>query len=101
MGASHLREAAGLIRRRGLAKGVYRDDQGRLCIEGALNLAYGKDSYSNRLTPEQKADEGVVRRCLGVSNVAEWNDRPERTAEEVAGALEAAADSLGDRVPAA
>lgn len=113
--AADLRAAAGLIRRRGLAKGLlYEPSTGALCQSGALMEAVCPGFWTGR-APEaplymdgrRKARyllaETAVRSFLGSVGlvipglrpaVIRWNDAHERTAEQVAVALEAAADAL-------
>jgi hypothetical protein len=93
--------AANEVRTRGLAKGEQMDAQGRVCLHGAIRLVcVGKVNIPGNDTAIE-ADHRVcdyLREVCGVSDyivgggAAWWNNMPERTAEEVVGALEGAAD---------
>jgi hypothetical protein len=88
--------AAEIIRSRGLGKGAGEDDDGRVCAGGALLRAVvdsrgndpGETRYSidgRAIAEDMELDEPVVQL---------WNDRPERTQEEVIERLEFAAKKL-------
>lgn len=98
--AAILRDAAALVRR-GLAKGVFaKDNQGeprsaysafaaQWCVIGAIQRAAHARSASP--APAIRA----VACMIGAPTLASmfaWNDAPERTGEDVAKALERAAD---------
>ena len=73
--------AAQYIEERGLAKGTFEKASGELCIAGACNLAAsgGRDSY-----PPVCGDYWLqLQQWAGTAFLSEWNDRPERTPEEV------------------
>lgn len=94
--------AAALIRTKGLAKGVIKDSMGGYCLYGALGEVTGI-TEQGCLYPEYPLVREAGRRMLNLSNaprmrggtitsvLTKWNDAPERTAEEVAVALEQAA----------
>lgn len=104
MSAETLRKAAQVLRERGLAKGYYRDESGCVCIKGALRIAHGGDVGLPETFDDYVADlmvvaRGVIPGTVNVGGFAHdaitvWNDEPERTAEEVIAALEAAAARL-------
>lgn len=80
-----LLNAADVLRRDGWCQGESRDPQGRHCALGALMEA-------GSVTAVMRG--GVrLKRSLGLedTSVAFWNDRPERTKEQVIEALERAA----------
>lgn len=71
------RKCAELIRARGLAKGTYEDPTGAVCALGAMqkvDSTQGPGTYGPL----------VLEFSSHVPRIAEWNDAPERTAEEVA-----------------
>ena len=76
------RDAAGLIRDRGWCQNTFGDDQGRVCILGAIHLTCEDGGYHN------------ARRFLsertGITNLIGWNDAKGRTATEVITLLEEA-----------
>ena len=89
--ANILRRAAALLRQYGWTQGKYCDDQGRLCILGAIGMAMTG-------SPTQAHESYRVARvamCVGdivnEGTVHPWNDTLCRTAEEAIAALEAAA----------
>lgn len=96
-----LRLAAAEVRTRGLAKGEQLSADGRVCIHGAIRMAY--DGTINCVTSAivQEADIRVCAYLTEVCGVADkivqgggaawWNNMPERTADEVIGVLEGAA----------
>ncbi len=79
---ARLRKAAAIVREKGLAKGCSSDIAGRVCANEALSLASAGPFHQ------------AVREFLGEPLIADWNDRPERTAEDVAATFEAVADAL-------
>lgn len=94
MSAETLREAAAIVRERGWTQGAYVDDDGRVCIEGAICEALGGPRPAVvPFAPFVDADE-ELRAVIGYVSPVEWNDAPERTADEVIAALEAAAARL-------
>lgn len=95
-------DAAQLIRKHGLAKGIARDIDGRMCWGGAIAVAAGSDAfrwYSERFTaavrhfnqtyPELR--QYAPREYMGLCHAAWWNNNPKTTAEEVISKLEYAA----------
>ena len=82
-----LRAAAERIREVGLAKGATRRADGSMCALGAISWATGESGFARYC-----AGRGLMLTVIGTEWVAEWNDAPERTADEVIAALEAAAD---------
>jgi hypothetical protein len=106
--------AADIIEERGLAKETLEDEQGRLCAHGALVVALCGDPKCFGIPPrkqgeiratERIAAERVIRylrsgRYLHEEiNLAEWNDRPERTKREVVRTFRAAAVSARHQRP--
>lgn len=100
--------AADLIERNGWWQQYYYDPGSHLpkrdcavCARGAINLA------ANDRTPDRLSDVGedalrALERHLGISgeypnSVADWNDKPARTAEEVVAALRGAAAAERER----
>lgn len=95
--ADILDEAANVIERNGHCKGFYYDlsvdlppAECPVCPLGAINLAMGN--------PNPKTDrvfgspaEVAMERYLDAASVADWNDDPDRTAEQVIAALRGAA----------
>lgn len=102
----NLLDAAQLIRENGHAKGVFINDKGSLCARGAINQVrdgiarhsqgHGKEEemLSKFLNLEERKNFCQCDICkpmrLPVA-VADWNNAPERTAEEVISAMEACA----------
>ncbi len=97
-----LLDAAEIVRERGLAKYDLEDANGHVCIHGAIRLAaYGYvDGHgrigSKEIEPCQALCDYL--RQTGAENVfgigaANWNNEPNRTADEVIAALEGAARS--------
>ncbi len=86
-----LLRAADLLREDGFCKGVLHDDEGHHCVVGAIHREGGRDinmiETAIDLLALQLSDiTGPGGRA--VDRVVWWNNRPERTAEEVIGALE-------------
>ena len=77
--------AADLIERHGWCKGVAKDERGRLCAIGALHDAAMLTHCAFGFMAEGQLEEELGR------SVAEWNDEPVRTVQEVLDALRAAA----------
>lgn len=80
--ADILYEAARLVATKGLAKGRYLDEEGRLCLMGAMFRAQrgsGVDKYvaENALAREFDAMAGT---SMGMS---QWNDLHETTSDDV------------------
>lgn len=102
-----LLDAANVIRRDGHCKYVLTDKHGRVCLLGAIYAAVTGQPYyptirfvvdePQKLNSLQTAWNAVARATgdayplwLG-HDLAEWNNAPERTAEEVISVLETAA----------
>lgn len=102
-----LLEAAIVVRSRGLAKFQREDQQHRVCLHGAIGIAACGNADALEHNSLYARAVRVVCRILqerGVSSIepmaaARWNNRPERTVEEVAALLEAAARRV--KVPTA
>jgi len=87
-----LMAGADLIEKHGLAKFVRQDSNGKLCFLGALDMVegYSEDDHS-------KASKALVA-ALGLTTLrdprsaaADWNNKLERTAQEVVDAMRLAA----------
>lgn len=90
-----LRAGAALIRERGWAQHDYESDDGRLCLLGAMNVAYTGASCAPQgetptLASARKSRDYLVA-ATGHPYPDNWNDREGRTKEEVISALETAA----------
>jgi hypothetical protein len=91
--------AASIVRTRGLAKNTQEDEEGRVCIHGAISIAL----HGDILGGESHCEAGMrlcnylaargVPELRGMDGAAYWNNEPARTAEEVIAALEGAARS--------
>jgi hypothetical protein len=96
-----LLRAADLIREHGLAKYTQQDSEGRMCLHGAISIAATGKPFCELDAPIYCEASAAVRRhllALGVSRdligndgCAQWNNKPERTADQVIAALEGAA----------
>jgi len=97
-----LRASAQVLRERGWCQGWYVDGDGStdvdtggaVCLFGALNLVF----YGTPFPPEegdQDPRSATLEAALAIvadeGDVAEWNDEPGRTVEEVLAAIETAA----------
>lgn len=102
---SLLLKAAQVVRSKGLAKKMYIDADGRVCILGALNCALTGMPYSDRLSlPAQDSKREMTAAVkdvissdpslLTVNVVTEFNDKESTTAEDVITVLEQAAASF-------
>ena len=99
--AAILDEAANVIRRNGLHQGSFCDDGPLRKTDDPLDFACCTYLAANHEHPRRTSDRseaayGALVRHLGISDelgntVADWNDAPDRTAEQVIAALEAAA----------
>lgn len=95
-----LLEAANIVERRGLAKGRQEDDDGHVCVQGAISIAAtgatvnNGDAYclATKMLSRYLRATGVEERLAPETGCAYWNNQPERTQEDVVGALRAAAD---------
>lgn len=83
-----LREAARLIRDKGWCQGVYRDDAGRHCAVGALCEATGDGGLD--------LARSYLWQRIRTTSIADWNDRPGRTEQDVIAAFESAAALADD-----
>ncbi len=88
--AQILRSAANKIAKGGLAKGTFKDGQS-YCALGALG--FGWANYVPSASPQCKARD-VLARNIGVTAIPPWNDKPERTANEVVGYMRRTARAL-------
>lgn len=96
-----LRKAADIVRERGLAKWTQRATDGSVCIQGAISIAACGEPYGDgplyceatRAVTRQLIERGVVTKDILSYGNAEWNNKKERTVEEVIDVLEAAANA--------
>jgi hypothetical protein len=102
-----LRKGADLIEKHGHAKFTRRDKNGSMCFLGALDVAQGRNEQNWKF---ERDTELTRRAAVALSQVvdmsvlfadkepdkryvtAEWNNLPERTAQEVIDAMRLAAD---------
>lgn len=85
-----LLKAADIIEERGWCQGNWKNGQGQLCILAALETATTERGRPNSLRPAIVA----VKARIGIANgsLAQWNDSPFRTKDEVLAALRSAAE---------
>lgn len=89
--AGRLLKAAQALREHGWSQKMYQERDGRMCAVGAIMFVDGHVPYST-----EQASAGAMaaytrlQRVIG-HTVQSWNDKPERTADEVIRALETAA----------
>lgn len=81
-------KAADILERRGHCKAILEDGNGRVCAFGALNLAdHGASDHgkNNMGYPEVLRTAVLVQAHIGDYShcLAEWNNQPERTKQEV------------------
>jgi hypothetical protein len=94
-----LLKAADLIRQRGLAKRSRQTSEGSLCLHGAILMAKYDNPWADdfghcdavRAVYHYLRSTGVSENMINPDGLAYWNNEPERTAEDVIKALEAAA----------
>jgi len=86
-----LNRAAEVMMERGHTKGKFVDDEGRVCLMGALNTA--RTGSPKIISRDIAADRILCRVIWGMSNtsIAHWNDRPSTTEAMAIGALYKAA----------
>jgi hypothetical protein len=107
--AEDLRAAAEIIRVRGHCKGRLEDDEGRVCLAGALLVARHESAkMTNQPWPVEFGDvdpvltavtrEQFPDRSLGIGAYVTFNNHPDTTPEEVIGVLEKAAARLEESV---
>jgi hypothetical protein len=84
--AGMLTAAADLIEQRGWCQRKFQDDDGRLCVEGAI--------YHGLAVLDRVCFDAVriLRRHIGDDSLIRWNDQPGRTQDQVVAALRAAAE---------
>jgi hypothetical protein len=85
-----LRKAADHMKKFGHVKGLLEDDEGRVCLLGAINFALVGEACS--MPNRSDTLLGHVRRYLKKrfgwnEDAVEWNNAPERSGEEVIAAL--------------
>jgi hypothetical protein len=106
--AQACRDAGNLIVSRGLARGTLEDREGRLCLSGALHVAfcggtwlhhpdhlacYSPDDWDQVMSAIRK----VLERRRYPRFFTRWNDAPGRTPEEAKHLLDEAADWLEEK----
>lgn len=100
--------AAGLIRKRGLAKGSFQDENGRLCALGAMRTTANPDGSTlpPDICPDTPAENAQAYRdachalrdeiryfaSTGSGSIPAWSDMPHRTALAVAQTMYEAAN---------
>ena len=85
-------KAAALIEANGLCKGRTIDEENRHCMVGAINeIDTGDACTLDRSQAGDQATTRLHRFCGG--NLVDYNNRPERTAEEVVAKMRACAGS--------
>lgn len=86
--AEVLRKAAGILRERGWDQGTYENAAGACCLMGSIYLVSAASDESRACAI------AAVQQVLGSTSRSPtaWNDHPDRTADEVIGALLRAAD---------
>ena len=103
-----LLKAADLIRTRGLAKHIREDDEGRMCIHGALAMATtGCSDWNGETRPPIHEftlckiiyDHMIENKIGGDAHLSEnglanWNNKADRTADEVISVLEGTAATV-------
>lgn len=85
------RQAAAVIEVRGWNQGSFEADSGEVCIRGAFNMAYRTTSAGPSCLAETTfslwlKDLGVIQKSSNGyygNRLAEWNDEPGRTREEI------------------
>lgn len=84
-----LLKAADLIEKHGLVKHRLYDEHGRLCAGGAIYAA--NTLFGGKSQAAMTEAILMLQRHVGGS-IAEWNNAPERTAQEVINTLREAAE---------
>lgn len=90
-----LEEALSVLRRRGLAKGVFEDEQGRVCARGALRAVLWDRTATERAFVGSAGERALAEAIWDGAEfkgacgplVAHWNNAPERTQSEVEAAF--------------
>lgn len=80
-----LKHAAKLIEERGWCRGDYEDDDGRLCLIGAIRLA--STGSSNRHNHRTEDAYRAFRWAENISDAVYWNDARSRSKHQVIKAL--------------
>jgi hypothetical protein len=103
--ADALERASGVIRERGWWRGKYLGDHGEVCVLGALQVVYYGHAGSDVDNPPDDVTDFLEQRAFDDPesagayeqmavldpDIAEWNDHPDRTVEEVISLLERSA----------
>ena len=110
--AKLLLDAAQIIRKHGLAKGTRFDDQGRVCVLGALSKAEVGNPWGSPWFRDGHHSIAAVKALADTlppipnsewdtthGKCAVWNNAPERTADEVINALESCARAIASVQP--
>jgi hypothetical protein len=100
--AQDLRAAAEVLRRDGWRQDSYGSFAGCKCLYGAIHYVVSDGNHmtdAELSAKEEERADTVARRVMDVIDVhgwlelLDWNDAPDRTADEVIAALESAADA--------
>lgn len=99
-----IREAIAVLARSGWTKGTFRDEESRLCLQGALYEVHGLMPACERpmlgpLSDELARDVALVNRVLeeqyperfGAVGVSRFNDHPDTTLDDILRVLDKAA----------
>lgn len=89
-----LLDAADYMEKHGHCKSRLRDDEGRVCLWGAINAVTGAKDYVAHLQLNLVNHVGRVAAHLGLltpDDAIRWNNAPGRTQEEAVSALRSAA----------
>lgn len=89
--ADVLRKAAEVIERDGWTRGVGTDESGAHCTIGALSVA-AAETYTTWGLAFRAIYNGLRAQGVASPGIVEFNDAPDRTAEEVTALLRFAAD---------
>jgi hypothetical protein len=92
------RRAAAILRERGWCQGAYSRHNGTVCLIGAVNVAQGRPAWFEPDPGDSPAFDAMIWRlevATGCGVVALWNDRANRTADEVIAVLERVAAGEG------
>ena len=88
-----LLDAANLLEERGWCQDEFQNKQGQMCMLGAMRVAL----WDKVIYPAHPA-YGLACDATGMNGmkIAEWNDTPGRTQQEVISKLREAAQRIGD-----
>lgn len=93
-----LRRTAQVLRERGWCQGEFASEYGECCVIGALRVAFGSLPTQLCMSGEDyyEARSALIAAVVDgeIDCVADWNDTPGRTKDEVISALESTATRL-------